>query len=513
MSLADRMLAAFEGSKVAHGTTTVGRIGRNGKADADSRIVRQALTVKIMQGHIDGKQGVGAIPINEENKCRWGALDIDIYDLDHNELQRRIQKLKLPLLHCRSKSGGAHLYLFLKEYEQAKVVREYLLEMAVALGHSGCEIFPKQDIILADRGDVGNFINLPYFNADLPQRYCFNSKVEAMEIEDFLNAIDKNKVHVSELEGLRSKNNKPRKLLSDAPPCLRHLFRDGPSGEERNKKLFMLGVFCRMKHGDNWKAEMETMNQQLFSPPLDAKEVLALQKSLDKKEYFYTCEQEPFKSYCDKELCMSLKFGVGDTGVEMPEIGNLLVILSEPRLYFLTVAGKRIQLNTEQLQNQSLFQRACMEQAQMVPSIMKPRAWQALLHKLMTESSSQEVPEELTVGGEFKALLKAYCTSRIRALHPEELLQGKPFTDNEGYTFFTMAGLTEFLHNRRFNAFTRAQIQEQLKKLNGDRECHGHKNINKEDGSRTTVRVWWVPAFENEEVSIPIEEMENEIPF
>ena len=243
MSLADEMLAAFEGSKVAHGTTTVGRIGRNGKADADSRIVRQALTVEIMQGHIDGEQGVGAIPINEENKCKWGALDIDIYDLDHNELQQRIQKLKLPLLHCRSKSGGAHLYLFLKEYEQAKVVREYLLEMAVALGHSGCEIFPKQDIILAERGDVGNFINLPYFNADLPQRYCFNSKVEAMEIEDFIKAIHKNTVPISKLEGLRSKNNKPRKLLSDAPPCLQHLFRDGPSGEERNKKLFMLGVY------------------------------------------------------------------------------------------------------------------------------------------------------------------------------------------------------------------------------------------------------------------------------
>ena len=251
----------------------------------------------------------------------------------------------------------------------------------------------------------------------------------------------------------------------------------------------------------------------MFSPPLDAKEVLALQKSLDKKEYFYTCEQEPFRSYCDKELCMSMKFGIGDTGTEVPEIGNLLVILSEPRLYFLTVAGKRIQLNTEQLQTQSLFQRACMEQAQMVPPIIKPRAWQALLHKLMTESSSQEVPEELTVGGEFKALLKAYCTSRIRALHPEELLQGKPFTDNEGYTSFTMVGLMEFLHNRRFTAFTRAQVQEQLKKLNDDRECHGHKNITKEDGSRTTVRVWWVPAFENDEVAIPIKEMDNEIPF
>ena len=46
-----------------------------------------------------------------------------------------------------------------------------------------------------------------------------------------------------------------------------------------------------------------------------------------------------------------------------------------------------------------------MEQAQMVPSIMKPERGKHLLHKLMTESSSPEVPEELTVGGEFKALL------------------------------------------------------------------------------------------------------------
>lgn len=44
MALDKRMLSAFEGSKVAHGTTTVGRIGRNGKADAESRIVREPLT-------------------------------------------------------------------------------------------------------------------------------------------------------------------------------------------------------------------------------------------------------------------------------------------------------------------------------------------------------------------------------------------------------------------------------------------------------------------------------------
>ena len=278
MSLAQRMLAAFEGSKVAHGTTKVGKVGRNGKAEADSRIVREPLTQKIMQGHIDGEQGIGAIPINEDNKCRWGALDIDIYDLDQNELQARIQKLKLPLLHCRSKSGGAHLYLFLEEYEQASVVREYLLEMAVALGHSGCEIFPKQDTILSERGDVGNFINLPYFDAELPLRYCYDEKVQSMELEAFLDAIDSKSTAISSLEKLRTK--KQRKQFSDGPPCLQHMFADGPVGDDRNKKLFNCGVYCRLKHSDDWVQQFETMNQQLFTTPLDAKEVLDFTEEL-----------------------------------------------------------------------------------------------------------------------------------------------------------------------------------------------------------------------------------------
>lgn len=511
MSLAQRMLAAFEGSKVAHGTTKVGKIGRNGKAEADSRIVREPLTQELMQGHIDGKQGVGAIPINEDNKCRWGALDIDIYDLDQNELQARIKKLKFPLLHCRSKSGGAHLYLFLEEYEQASVVREYLLEMAVALGHSGCEIFPKQDKILSERGDVGNFINLPYFNADLPQRYCFDENVQSLELEDFLNYIDTKSTKVASLEKLRTK--KQRKQFSDGPPCMQHMFSDGPVADDRNKKMFMAGVYARLKHTDDWKQQMETMNQQLFTTPLDAKEMLALQKSLERKEYFYTCEQEPFKSYCDKELCMSRRFGVGDAEEVAVSVGSLLVQLSEPRLYFLSVAGQRVQLNSEQLQNQRLFQRACIEQIQVSTPILKERVWQKLLQSLLANSTKQEVPEELTLTGEFKDLLRQYCTSQIRAMHPEEMLSGKPWTDNSGYTSFLISGLMEFLHNRRFKAFTRAQIQEILKQMNNNQECHGHKSINKADGSRSTTRVWWVPAFENMEVFLPVEEISNDIPF
>jgi len=512
MSLAERMLAAFEGSKVAHGITTVGRIGRNGKADAESRIIRRPLTRELLEGHIDGTQGVGAIPINEENKCQWGVLDIDIYDLDHKSLQARIKKLNLPLLHCRSKSGGAHLYLFLKEYEQAKVVREYLLEMAVALGHSGCEIFPKQDKILAERGDVGNFINLPYYNAETPQRYCYNDKGEAMELEEFLDAIDKARVPVSALESNRKTDK--RKLFFDGPPCLEHLFAELPVSSERNMKLFNCGVYCRKKHGDDWKPEVETMNQQYFDVPLPATEVTGVQASLSKKDYTYTCKQEPFKSFCDYELCITRKYGVADDnspqGVAM---SNLLVIMSEPRVYFLTVNGVRIQLNTEQLQSQAMFARACMEQGLIFPATMRPARWQVAVQQLLAEAIRQEVPEELTIRGQFKELLREFCTSRIRAMHPEEMVQKKPWTDEDGYTYFTMDALTEFLNNRRFTMLNRGQIQELLKRMNDGRECYVKKNFRKEDGERGQIRAWFVPTFEDEEIELPVQEINNDIPF
>ena len=41
-----------------------------------------------------------------------------------------------------------------------------------------------------------------------------------------------------------------------------------------------------------------------------------------------------------------------------------------------------------------------------------------------------------------------------------------------------------------------------------------HKNIRKESGERTTIRVWWVPEFKEEEVKLETEDIsDDEIPF
>lgn len=127
-------------------------------------------------------------------------------------------------------------------------------------------------------------------------------------------------------------------------------------------------------------------------------------------------------------------FGIGSEAETMPQVGGLTIMLSEPRLYFMNVNGKRIQLFTEQLQNPMLWQRACMEQANLMPPTIKGKKWQNMVQSLMRDAVTIEVPPELTISGQFRELLKTYCTGRVRAMVPEELELGKPWTE-EGKTF------------------------------------------------------------------------------
>jgi hypothetical protein len=173
------------------------------------------------------------------------------------------------------------------------------------------------------------------------------------------------------------------------------------------------------------------------------------------------------------------------------------------------VNGLRIQLSTEQLQNQTLWQRACMEQCNFMPPTTKAQKWQQMVNSLMSQATYIDVPEEETYAGQFKSHLVSYCTSHIRAMAPEEIEMGKPWTD-DGVTKFKIEGLLEYLHHRRFTALGRAQIIQMIRDMGGD---NGSQNIMKRGGKRTKIRCWWVPAFEEDEVELPVQEIDNDIPF
>ena len=77
MNQAEKFMAAFTGFSAAHGQTQISDERRAGKQKAKSRIVRQPLTLDLIKHHLEGKNGVGSIPINEDNQCKFGALGID----------------------------------------------------------------------------------------------------------------------------------------------------------------------------------------------------------------------------------------------------------------------------------------------------------------------------------------------------------------------------------------------------------------------------------------------------
>jgi hypothetical protein len=513
MSNARRLLLAFQGSDLAHGRTTVGRVARNGKAEANSYVIREVMTEEHVEAHLAGKQGVGAIPINSKNECCFGAIDVDDYDLDHKALAARIKNQKLPLIQCRSKSGGAHLYLFLDNWYPAAMVREYLTEMAAVLGFAGREIFPKQDKILFDRGDVGNFINTPYFNADATVRYAISETGEALSLEEFLDKVEANRIPMSKLE--IAPHVEARDDLKDYPPCLEQIILQGVVNSYRNITMFNMIVAHRKASPEGWKKLLEESNARYCDEPLGAEEIVTLQKQHDKKVYGFQCTAQPLCNFCNKDLCRSRKYGIGGSGpVEFPKLTGMTILNSSPKMFFLDYDGQRLELTSEQLSVQSAFSRACVEQVDRMPPTIKPTEWNKLVNDLLSTAIKIEAPPELTLRGQFEDLIKEYCTSNIKAMVPEEMVMGKPWTD-KGLTKFTFGGLAEFLKFRGFTTVTRPQIQNFIRDLNSGAACNGHQAVKKEDGAPSTIRVWWVPAYKESHVDMRSESRREatSIPF
>ena len=118
----ERFKNIFTGLERAHGVTIAEDTNGNGtKIKGKSFVKRQPVTDELWQKHLDGKENLGIIPINDDNQCKWGCIDIDSYaEFNHKKLISKINNLNLPLLVCRSKSGGAHVFLFTFDYVAQK---------------------------------------------------------------------------------------------------------------------------------------------------------------------------------------------------------------------------------------------------------------------------------------------------------------------------------------------------------------------------------------------------------
>ena len=431
----------FEGNTSAYGIMKLtGEVTEKGKAVAKALIKREKVITQLWVDHLEGKEpALGIIPINENNECRWGCIDVDIYNLDHLSIMRNIKGMGFPLVTFRSKSGGAHLFLFAKEFIPASLMQSKLKAMADALGYAGSEIFPKQTEILVERGDTGNFLNLPYHGGTRGLRYTFKAGGEAASLESFYSIYDEWSQTREQIENIIVKKSEVIEIFKDGPPCLNRLAEEGFGEGSRNNALFNLAIYRQKANPDGWQDLLEDDNHKYMNPPLRSAEVQNVIKSIGKRGYDkYRCKEQPICGVCNAAKCRTKKFGVGFEEEQMPELGTLSKICSDPTQYFLDVDGKRVDLTKEQLHNPNLFSLEVMDKAAVVVPIPKPKDWRELYLKPLLLGMQEIEPLKSLDPKEYLInLLQEFTVNRPQARTRDEILRKMAWTD-DGYSYFRM---------------------------------------------------------------------------
>lgn len=483
----ERFIKLFSGLQRAFG------LFRSGRA----KTLRQEVTYADYDKHLNGDMGIGIVPINEENLCYFGVIDIDINDINHQRLVQQVEFYKYPLIVCRSKSGGAHLYTFMNKPVPARFLRKLMAKWAAELGYGASEVFPKQDALHG--GDVGNWINLPYFDV-VGQciRYAID-KDGAMSFPKFLDIAEA----LAKDNDIESNYSEQELEPDGMPPCLSYFYHSGVSEGGRNEVLYSMGVFGRKSDQLDLEDFLFKMNYKMIEPPLPARELKTILGSVKKNNYQYKCKHPMFKQYCNPELCKRLKFGVGtdmakDGDYDEHMIGALTKYMTNPVRWVIDINGVDVELNSEELMNYQKVRCMSMERANIIAPPMKQEDWLLILKERLTHIKEVDAPEDASVDGDITQILTEFIQIAERNQQGrEDLLRGIPVRDKVmelgeevPVIMFRSQDLLSYIKRRKVNLnMTNNVLWMHLRKMG-----IGHTKIRTKS---TIMQVWWVHTSED----------------
>ena len=387
-------------------------------------IIKEEVTDKHWQDHIAGVDpSLGIIPIRDDSNCIWSCIDVDDYTIDVRKTIQAYNKLNLPIIPCRSKSGGFHLFLFYSEPVPAKSAIKKLTEIASVLGFADCEIFPKQEFLNVDRGDTGNFLNLPYFKGDMSGRYAMNEKGQALTLDAFFNLVNQKAITHDQLKNLSVRPLKQKKL----PLMALHASKFSKiwvfSKDRGMMWYFIYCVYAKKKYGPGeWQNKVMEFNAKYCQPPMSYDQVKQKIDQHEKKDYGYKCKDVPMRSHCDNSKCRVRKFGIGRDDVEM-NIANLTKLESDESVWHLDVDGQRITVTTDELMDQRLFRKKVLETHTSLPIEMSKRDYEARIRELLEQCEIIKMPKEVTKEGRFYSHLEDFVYNQAIADDIEDVLK------------------------------------------------------------------------------------------
>jgi hypothetical protein len=501
--VAEHFMRLFRGHGQMYGTHGVPtQKGQKWEIRSTALTLRHAVNIKMWLAHIAGKRPLGIIPIDENDECSWGSIDVDDYTNNLGGLIDRVEKLNLPLLPCRSKSGGLHLFMFLETPAPAADVQAALKHIAAQLGIADSEIFPKQSKVLSDRGDMGSWMVMPYFGdtygGKLHQQVGLRRTGAELGAKEFIVMADRLRVKPELLKQWQGSSPNSQKMAThdgnyidpavpfgDGPVCLEMLAQQKVAPGGQNNALLNMGIYFKRIDPANWKVRLEAANSGFLNPPGSAEGLLSVTRSLDKKDYNYTCKAAPICNHCNASLCRTRKFGVGAES-DFPTISSLSKLDIDPPLWFADIDGHRLELDTDKLYIYNNFVKVCFSKG-MVFSMMKQTQWVDILRPLVASSITLEAPPEVGLFGQFKEMLEEFCTNRQKGRDADDILAGRPWEDSETQRhYFRLRDLQTFLIRGGIKEFTRGQMTTKLKQLGGG--CQSIR-IKKQ-----LANVWYVPT-------------------
>jgi len=346
-----KYIQIFNGYRGAYGVadwTNVKIDPVSGKKKPDYRWNFEPFTDQIYIDHLNGAKSVGIQPTNENSEVKFGLIDIDpnnYVNYDKKSFIDKIQEFKLPLIPIESKSGGLHLFIFMKEFISATLLVSFLSNLLPLFKlKPDTEIFPKQTQLTKDTetGELrpGQFINLPYYKKT--ERQALNLDGTPFTFEQFILLVESNLVNPDQLNAITDGiDNKifegADEDFKNGPPCLASLstLMKDPQFDGKDRFMYNYHVFVKMKYEDTWKQKVKNAPVKYFAEQhanaWDDKTLNAKIRSWARSFKGYTCTQSPISDHCKKGICVKKKFGVlsGSKGT-YPVLTNLKKIELDP---------------------------------------------------------------------------------------------------------------------------------------------------------------------------------------
>jgi hypothetical protein len=472
----ERFRALFRSDAPSHGYVQPLKDDPKGKAWT----VAQPLKDEDFSNHLSGILRLGLVPTNSEGLSWFGAVDVDQHAnaacVDMIALEAALKEFPVVLVQTRRK--GAHVYLFGSEPLPTEPLRGYLNRIAEKCRTFGSpiEVFPKQGKLVGE--NQGQWINLPYFDAENGHCYAIH-ETQPLDLEEFLTLAESRRVtsgQLMEFAGLKSNTGFPE--MSEAPPCLVDILNGQPIERgEQNNFLYNLTVLCNKAkfNKSQTMAALSAWNKTAFSPPVPQKDIADIIKRLGSEgEHNYLCDQAPICDHCDKEACGKRKLGwkkavFVDHVTTRGEIAvKLQIVKSEPPKYVLVMLnGAKVVMDAEDIVNPAKVRVCVLQQADTIIPMLKLSAWNTIFQELFTAREFLPAPASASEDMAIVALLYDWCRQaeevdgrgNPQVSQPDDLRKGGPIVmldpDTDApRTYFLPEHMERELKRRKVQGYT-----------------------------------------------------------